>query len=492
MQAQLRAPSGAGSWQQARSARRARADCRASAGLSSRAPAPLPAFSPASDASPSPRCSSPASSSAPLPSVRAPAPSLRRGPAPPASSAPTAPVAPAAPAPAPALTPGGSTESRAVGMLLGAMCGNVLGAPHQDERQYQVVSVRRTGVTDFWKYDFGPDAVPYGEYTGEMCNLLAVAASLVACNGAHPDALREAIVGSYSPETRRYSPYDKIVAEAVLQGVDPADVPELAERYLAEATRRHASTASDRAEREPYGPSDLCAAARAAPIGYAYRSAPHDQLLTAVRASLEFSHATPLGLDAAAVVAAAVGWAARQQAGEPGAEGAGEGGEGAEGGCGPEALLAFLTEHVAVTTDMRGKLALLKDGLFQVGPVTDWRSFYAGPAWARLAGLFSRLSFHGYATVGSEFAAVALLAFLSSWGRPEQAVIIAASFGGHAPATAQVVGALGGALYGDGWLPDRWLDELENGEEAGRDAVAKLARELAAVEVAKGLATREE
>ncbi len=51
----------------------------------------------------------------------------------------------------------------------------------------------------------------------------------------------------------------------------PLQLPELAERYLADSTRRHASTSSDRPEREPFGPSDYAAAARVAPVGFAYR-----------------------------------------------------------------------------------------------------------------------------------------------------------------------------------------------------------------------------
>lgn len=125
----------------------------------------------------------------------------------------------------------------------------------------------------------------------------------------------------------------------------------------------------------------------------------------------------------------------------------------------------------------------------QLDEVTDWRAFYAGPQWARLTALFSRLSFHGLATAGSEFASVVLLALLSSWGRPEQAVIVAASLGGHAPATAQTVGALAGTLYGQSWVPERWWRGLGEGVEgeAGREAVVQAGRALAAVELADGL-----
>ncbi|GLI67029.1 hypothetical protein VaNZ11_011213 [Volvox africanus] len=102
--------------------------------------------------------------------------------------------------------------------------------------------------------------------------------------------------------------------------------------------------------------------------------------------------------------------------------------------------------------------------------------------------MLSLLSFHGYTTAASEFAAVALMLFLTNWGKPEQAVMVAASMGGHAPAMTQVVGALAGALHGKDWVPARWWDALENDEEGytGRDAVIEVGRamaRLAAVEL---------
>lgn len=56
----------------------------------------------------------------------------------------------------------------------------------------------------------------------------------------------------------------------------------------------------------------------------------------------------------------------------------------------------------------------------QVGEVTDWRAFYRSAAWARLLAVFNTLTFHGFATAGSEVAAVALWVLLTSWNRPEQ------------------------------------------------------------------------
>ncbi|GIL53631.1 hypothetical protein Vafri_9243 [Volvox africanus] len=67
---------------------------------------------------------------------------------------------------APHLAPQISEESKAVGCLIGAMCGNVLAAPYQDDRHFHVIRYRPNGVTDFWRYDIGTRPAGYGQYTG--------------------------------------------------------------------------------------------------------------------------------------------------------------------------------------------------------------------------------------------------------------------------------------------------------------------------------------
>jgi hypothetical protein len=116
--------------------------------------------------------------------------------------------------------------------------------------------------------------------------------------------------------------------------------------------------------------------------------------------------------------------------------------------------------------------------LLQVEGVTSWPACYASQDWHTLVDVLNRTTLHGYATAGSEAVAVALWALCTSWGRPEQAVIVAASFGGNAPATAQMVGAMAGALHADAWLPQRWVGALENEQGTGRDAVLATAAAL--------------
>jgi ADP-ribosylglycohydrolase len=100
--------------------------------------------------------------------------------------------------------------------------------------------------------------------------------------------------------------------------------------------------------------------------------------------------------------------------------------------------------------------------------------------WNSLIGVLNRISFHSYATSGTEGVAVALWALVTNWDNPEQAIIVAASFAGSAPVTSQMTGAFAGALHGDAWMPRRWMDELENGP-GGRDEVMATARKLASL-----------
>lgn len=88
------------------------------------------------------------------------------------------------------------------------------------------------------------------------------------------------------------------------------------------------------------------------------RSAPPAVLLRAVAALCSCSHPTPLGLDAAHVVAASVAWLARQ----------------APGGldCKPAGLLQGLVTDVAHTSDMADKLRFIRSSLFQAS-ARRWR-----------------------------------------------------------------------------------------------------------------------
>ena len=60
---------------------------------------------------------------------------------------------------------------------------------------------------------------------------------------------------------------------------------------------------------------------------------------------------------------------------------------------------------------------------------------------------------------------VAVWMYLRFVDDPEQALITAASTGHDSDTIAAMTGALMGARHGTGWIPDRWLHELEYRDE---------------------------
>lgn len=63
-------------------------------------------------------------------------------------------------------------QSRCVGAMLGAMCGNVLGAPVEHDRHWMVTRRFPQGLTDFWRWDTSQHPTSYGHYTGGWWCLL--------------------------------------------------------------------------------------------------------------------------------------------------------------------------------------------------------------------------------------------------------------------------------------------------------------------------------
>jgi ADP-ribosylglycohydrolase len=68
------------------------------------------------------------------------------------------------------------------------------------------------------------------------------------------------------------------------------------------------------------------------------------------------------------------------------------------------------------------------------------------------------------------------------WQEPEECVIRAVNFGGDTDTIGVMAGALIGALHGASWIPARWHDNIENGEQ-GRDAMVELGRSLSKLDV---------
>ncbi|GAX77982.1 hypothetical protein CEUSTIGMA_g5424.t1 [Chlamydomonas eustigma] len=375
--------------------------------------------------------------------------------------------------------------SKCMGAILGAMCGNVLGAPVQNDRHWVVMKRWPDGLTDFWRFDVGPDAVPFGHYTGDFSLLLATTKSLVTSASCSAPDIAKALSELTEAEqhaSRNYSPYARLVLTALSEpGVRLASIPYLAEKFLNATTSRRSHITSDRSEQEPFGPSDNGAAARILPVALAFRNKSVPQLFSAVHEACSFSHAHTIGMEGARVAAATAHWLIQQQRPATASDTV----EAAAGKLpdhpvesGPEALLKYLLEKIAMTDDMRGKLKLMQKRMFQMDKVRSWRQMYETTEWSTLVSVHSSLTRHDYATSGTEAVAVALWCLVTNWCRPEQAVIVSATLAGSVPVTSQITGGFAGTLHGLDWIPERWLKNLENGVD-GRDQVLELARGIA-------------
>jgi ADP-ribosylglycohydrolase len=318
-------------------------------------------------------------------------------------------------------------------------------------------------------------------HAGEFELLLAVAHSLVAAQVCDVRQVASALAERCELSRRRYaSPHIRQLL-TWLQAPDArldslhwlGQLPVAAAQQHARSTMQTASSSSDRPGREPWGTADNTAAAAVPPLAVAYRAAPWPILESAVQEMCMVSHSHPIGIDGARVIAATMHWLlarASPTTPSPAYSGNSSSSSSRPGGTSsappPDiaALLRFLETEVAQTADMKGKLAVMRRQWVDLGHVSSWRQAFAGPQWAAVSGVAAaRLSHHGLATSGTEAAVVAVWALITSWGRPAQAVCVAAALGGSVPVTTQLVGALAGAAHGDAWIPAAWIDGLENG-----------------------------
>jgi ADP-ribosylglycohydrolase len=82
----------------------------------------------------------------------------------------------------------------------------------------------------------------------------------------------------------------------------------------------------------------------------------------------------------------------------------------------------------------------------------------------------------------AEAVAAALWAAARYWRQPKECVIRAVNFDGDTDTIGAMAGALMGALHGTAWIPARWRDNIENGEQ-GRDVIVALGRRLSRLNV---------
>jgi poly(ADP-ribose) glycohydrolase ARH3 len=286
--------------------------------------------------------------------------------------------------------------------LLGTFVGDALGMPFEGAPPEAIPE--RLEMVDA--------RLGCGTYTDDTQMAVALAESLLECGGVDEERLGRAFLEAYDPR-RGYGMGTRSVLAMIAGGVSVAEA----------ATRAFAGR----------GSLGNGAAMRVAPVAVRY-SNNRGMLLDAARRSARVTHAHRIGIDAAAVQAAAVGAALR----------------------GEDPLAA--ARAAAATPELWRGLATVASVLPDRPPPTTV---------ARLVGNGSG----GAESVPSAvYAAVAHPSF-------EDAVAFAVRCGGDADTIAAMTGAIAGARDGGTAIPARWLDALEDGEK-GRSHVERLAERL--------------
>ncbi|KAG2445149.1 hypothetical protein HYH02_008617 [Chlamydomonas schloesseri] len=359
-------------------------------------------------------------------------------------------------------------EQRCVGSMLGKFCGDVLGAAVEG---WDVERIRAAAPDGLRNFIMGTDRGD-GCYTDDTQMAIALARSLVA-GGGRCEAL--AAARAYADEYDMARGYGgtayKILMLIRKEGVDEESLASLGTCFI------------------PGGSFGNGGAMRIAPLGLVYRHAPPAVLREAVAAALRVTHVHPTAIDGAFVIALAVGYLATHA--PPPAELApaeAAAGSAAGDGGGQAASVSGLFDHLLAqqslmeTPAMVQKLQAVRSAVLQAAPLAKapgqgWAAYFASGGWRAELELHDAVS-EAFQIRADDAAAVALAALTFHWGRPRDAVVASVHYGGDTDTIAAIVGGMAGALYGVGWLPDRWLGVLENGN-AGRDDVVALARQLA-------------
>ncbi len=189
-------------------------------------------------------------------------------------------------------------------------------------------------------------------------------------------------------------------------------------------------------------------AMRIAPIGIFFHDAP-GRLEAAARDCVRITHHHPLGLAGGLAQARAVGLATSKGfAGEPL-----ETGE----------FVDTVVEAVAATS------AEMAEALATVKHVVSGRD--SRKTAERIASRFPC----DVSAIGAVPAALASVLLTQSF---RESVVVAVNCGGDTDTIGAMAGAIAGAYYGYGQIPEEWLARLENGQK-GRDYVVSLAERLA-------------
>lgn len=305
---------------------------------------------------------------------------------------------------APAGGGGTSTEAdRAVGALLGTFVGDALGMAWEGAPPGAIPDV----------LEMEDERLGAGTYTDDTQMTIALAESVLRCDVVDDEDLARTFLAAHDPR-RGYGAGTTQVFELWRQGVPTRDA---AARIF-----------------DGHGSLGNGAAMRVAPLAVRFYE---DTVLLSIQArrSARLTHAHRVGIDGAAVQAAAI--AAALEDDDP--------------------LAAALAD--AQTVEVRGALADLRRRTVSRTPPHDLGGPRGVPSTADR----------------SVAAAVVSAACAESF---EEAVTAGIRAGGDTDTVGAMAGAIAGARFGGAAIPARWIERLEGGDR-GRGHVEGLARQLA-------------
>jgi poly(ADP-ribose) glycohydrolase ARH3 len=324
-----------------------------------------------------------------------------------------------------------SHKERCIGCLLGAACGDILGAPFEFQSRSEII----TGygplaglIPEAWE--------PSGRYTDDTEMALALATSLIKSGGIDPALCAATYAEFFSSEPRRgYGPAVTRILMMLSEGADY--------RLTGRAIYPEGSFANG-------------GAMRIAPVGLSFRNAGDVALRAAVRAALLCTHVHPDAVDGAFAQAKAVAKLAKTKNPQEF--------DGAQ-------LLSEL--HSTAEGVLKKKLAIVGMALAESWPEERLLSFICTPNEYG-----AQFQIHA-----AEAVSCSLWAFLRHSHDPEKCVVQAVALGGDTDTIGAMTGALAGALHGAAWIPEMWYDRMENQPGIGRDFIIQTARQLAKLDL---------
>jgi len=333
------------------------------------------------------------------------------------------------------LNPSTPLADKSIGVLLGCMCGDVLGTPTEGQSRQMILSFcKQKGIDKFRDFVAGAHMglyhLPprYGMYTDDTNSTLALVTSLVTGKRLGPILTAHMYGRFWMQEPRRGYPNSaQAVMANILQGGSITDTGTLC---------------------FPDGSFANGGLMRISPIGVAFRNATLDQLHEATKWAIISSHVHPEAVDAAFVQAHGI-----------------------------RTLLPLKSVDEMTPTQFIGELLRVSRNENVKERIQLVLHFLEDPTPPPVSVILHSLG-SGFQIKAIEALGCALWAFVSNWDAPEECIIDAVGYGGDTDTVAAIAGVLAGALHGTDWIPTRWFDNLENGDY-GRDYAIDMAIRLA-------------